>query len=120
MRKILFAVFVLAALPSLLRAEIPVSKYDAMKNSEEFKLYINGMGAGLFWANAFLESKVQPPIYCPPPKLKLQQANYLSILDDAVQEWRKRPTAVGLEDPYIEPLLVRRLQEVFPCQTPKP
>jgi hypothetical protein len=113
---LLGAVMLAASMP--LRAEIPVSEYDAMKNSDTFKVYISGVGNGIKVASIVGELHGNRPLFCPPEKLPLNQDNYLRFLDDAVAERRKKQTG---GDPFVEGLLLQRLQEVFPCpSTPKP
>jgi hypothetical protein len=101
-------------LSATLSAEIFLSDYDAFKNLEGFKNYIDGVGVGFEWANANVQGQ---KIYCQPKQLSLNQENYLHMLDEAVKEWRRAPGTIP--NPPVELLLLRKLQRVFPCEAPK-
>jgi hypothetical protein len=53
-------------------ADVPLEKYEAIKKSDEFRLYIGGVGEGYSWANADLViNRKLSPLYCQPGKVGL-------------------------------------------------
>ena len=88
-----------------------VSGYDQLRNSEGFKLYIFGVGSGLAWANSYLRQEHRDLLYCQPEELLLGQANYLQILDSAMQHL---PPGTPPET-RLEKLLLSSLAAMFPC-----
>ncbi len=117
MKRALLAVLMLT-FSTLALAEFHVSEYDGLKNEETFKTYIYGVGVGLSWANAVAIDKNRTPLFCQPLRLKLNGPDYMKMLDNAVTEWRKSRKGSD-PDPVVELLLVDRLIDMFPCQTPK-
>jgi hypothetical protein len=71
--------------------------------------YVNGIGAGLLYANTQLLVNHAKPLYCPPQTLELNAENYLSLLDD---ELAKHKTST---DMYIEVVLTSAIIHAFPC-----
>jgi hypothetical protein len=110
-------------LPSLLSAQVLLSNYDAARKAQDFKGYIHGVGVGFFWANSELTVNKHAPLYCQPEKLALNGDNYVEMLDAAVKDYRALVAEGKTQlppDPYIELLLLKQLERVFPCQSPKP
>lgn len=108
--KVLFTFLVSFFLLSPAFADVQVKDYEALKNTEDFKTYIGGIGNGYSWANAYLISKKGKEFYCAPPKLALTQENYLSILRDGIKEKHIS------KDDYIEMILLLQLIKTFPCK----
>jgi len=108
-----FAFIVTLCIVSLADAEISIKDYDEVKNAEWFKIYINGVGIGITWANIAVTDKGQP-LYCPPKKLALGAEDYLRIVQDSIE---KNKTLKEKMPTYpIEILLLRGLIEKFPCK----
>ena len=96
-------------------AEIPFEKYETVKKTEAFKVYLKGVRSGYVGANAYLASmRHLPPLYCQPNKMGLNAENYLRILD----EYLSKPEVKNEMPPdtFVELLLLFALQEVFPCK----
>ena len=97
-------------------AEFPLSTYDDLKDDKDFKSYMTGVARGVFWANAYLDAKGQPRLFCFPPKLGFDAAIALSVLNQAVLEERKMGTK---GDASLELILTSGLSRKFPCESPK-
>jgi hypothetical protein len=115
MKRTQFPVLLLSALLMCrtLSAQTTLSDYQRLRNSEPFKLYISGVGSGLAWANFYLRQEHRDSLYCQPPDLVLQQANYLQILDSAVEHV---PAGTPPET-RLENLLLSSLVTMFPCNS---
>lgn len=94
------------------QAELLLKDYEEVKEQQEFKTYIYGVGVGFEWANTILEGRKQAPLYCPPDKLALTEENFLGILDGTINE---KGTILGPDAP-VESILVVGLAETFPCK----
>jgi hypothetical protein len=98
-----------------------LAEYNEIKDHTVFKMYITGYGHGLLGASVYAEVEGQPAIFCPPPKLKLTGAIYLSILADELNQ----PHAIRFISKHeadkhapfskIEMFLLDGLVRVFPC-----
>jgi len=88
---------------------------DDTRVSGLMKVYVAGLGEGIFWANVFGEVKNKGRLYCPPEKLALDGHNYLDILDREIKAQSGRMTAAALEEETLGDLLVMGLIETFPC-----
>ena len=84
--------------------------YERLKNTESFKVYIDGVGTGYSWALAYLRGTGAKGFYCPPPKLVITQENYLSILAEGMKEKNIS------NDTRIEFILLLGLIKTFPCK----
>jgi hypothetical protein len=98
-------------------AEFDLAHYrDFMQHEdtrEKLADYVTGLGRGVFWANIFVESKSQPPLFCMPPKLELSEGLIASVLAQEIE------TPVGGK-PYadktpIEMIMVKGFMGRFPC-----
>ena len=70
MKKLIIATVVLLASATANAESLSIKDYENKhKNTEEIKLYIGGMGAGLTAANAVLVVEGREPLYCQPEKL---------------------------------------------------
>lgn len=96
-------------------AEFFLKDYHAIKEDDFFKIYIRGVAEGYGWANASLKiSGNQDKLFCLPGKMRMTTENYTTILDDYIS--KHDPKAIYGENFPVEPILLRALQEVFPCQ----
>lgn len=88
---------------------------DDTRVSGLVKVYVVGLGEGIFWANVFGEVKNKARLYCPPEKLALDGHNYLDILDGEIKAQSSRLTAAELEEQPLGDMLVMGLIKTFPC-----
>ncbi len=95
--------------------EVTLEKYHAVKETQSFKQYIDGVGTGFFGANAHQGTRNLPPLYCQPGKLPLYADNYLQILDDYISNRPGEPNSLANSIP-VELLLLNALRETFPCK----
>lgn len=110
MKKVfLFLIIMSIAMP--LQAQFILSTYNEERQYDSFKIFINGVGSGLLAANAMVKHRKQPPLFCPPDKLGLGIANYMSIIDGEIQDNKSIYTL----DTPIQLILLKGLQRVFPC-----
>lgn len=108
----------LAAATCSLRAEIPLSVYqDAQKRGGQEAMatvgqYITGFGTGLMWANVVMAmtGRTEARMFCVPPKLRVGEEIYLSILNDQIKAVKYKPTMA------IEQILFDGLVATFPCE----
>jgi hypothetical protein len=112
------AVLLLIFLSPIALAQMELKDYnEQLKINPVFRSYINGVGRGIAWANVVVKNQKNAPLFCGgPPKLALGPENYISILDAAI----KARTNDVKPDAPIELLLLRGLQESFPCEQLKP
>lgn len=80
-----------------------------MKNSE-ISLYLIGVGHGLSWANAILQNRKQPLIYCEPGNFAMVGQQYVGMLETFL---KKRP---DLKPEPAAVVMMMALQDVFPCK----
>jgi hypothetical protein len=105
------------------KAQITVKDYRAtmVANNRtevaELKLYIGGMGEGILWANSEATSK-KTPLYCEPDKLELVADNYIGMIDGQIKKLSQPGgvTKAELDDFAIGVLLLKGLEETFPCK----
>jgi hypothetical protein len=83
---VVWMITMVAAMP--LQAEIKLSDYNSVNKTEEFKLYIGGVGVGYGWANTALNHRSQPALYCQPGKLSLSSSNYVDILAREIEDFK--------------------------------
>jgi hypothetical protein len=88
-----------------------LDEYERIKDQELVKLYVSGVGQGIFWANTATEGK---KLYCPPPGLTMNIENFNSTLNKQIAFFRT--TAYYKADAPIELLMLRGLQNTFPCE----
>ena len=73
---------------------------------------MNGVGIGFFWANAYLDVKKLPELYCQPDNVALKAEDYLGILEAYIEKYRNSYK----DDTPLELLLLRGLIERYPCK----
>ncbi|MGA2958098.1 MAG: hypothetical protein ABSF48_20525 [Thermodesulfobacteriota bacterium] len=118
MRKILLTVLVLIyvlVFSSMAGATMDVKLYGKVRETQEFKLYIKGVGFGLVVANTYMLIENKERLFCQPMNLVLETENFIRILDDEIarqelQDFKKT------QETSIELLLVRGLIHTFPCK----
>ena len=94
------------------RSEITVKQFREIKSETVFKTYIDGVGRGFLWANAYLNHDGKSPLYCQSGTLALNADNYIQLLMGYIN---KEEHAVK-DDAVVEMLLLSALQEAFPCR----
>jgi hypothetical protein len=99
--------------PMTLQAEIKLRDYETMKESKEFKIYISGVGRGYYLANASLEYRRHPKLFCPPVNPAVDTANYVDILAREIQDNEKKNSSIDL---HVETMLLEALKKMFPCE----
>jgi hypothetical protein len=80
------------------------------------KIYVQGLGDGITWANAAAQAEKKSAFFCQPDKLILGPQNYIDIIDQQIKERSTRMTAAKLDDSWIGVLLMMGLEETFPCK----
>ena len=116
--RIVFAVCILPLLAVASRGDVPIGFYKKAKQLKQFptdmKMYIVGVGRGVFYANVLLEVYGREKLFCMPPSLKLDEGIVLSLLDQEV-----RSPAHGkpwTDDASIEMVMAFAFKEKFPCK----
>lgn len=90
-------------------SEVSIQEYKSMTDENLTKIYISGLGKGIFWANLDANSLLKKKLYCPPGKLALAVDNYMQILNDEIAR------GIYPADTPIEFVLLKGLERVFPC-----
>jgi hypothetical protein len=93
-------------------AGMKVSVYEKERNTDSFKIYMTGIANGFAFANTELESKKQKAFYCPPPNESIKVETYIKLLDEKISKYSKD----RFEKLEIEPMLLAKLIEVYPCK----
>ncbi len=102
----------IAIVPISVHAGMTVSVYEQEKNTEEIKIYISGLVNGFAFSNTELQTNKKTALFCPPGNLLIKAETYLQILDQKISTYPK--DKVGRLQ--IEPLLLSKLIEVYPCK----
>ncbi len=76
--------------------------------------YVDGLGTGFVWANAYQLARKRPPIFCS-PELKPRGGDYVALLDDQITHH------TGVRAPYpadttLAMILLDALVNGFPCE----
>lgn len=92
-----------------------LSNYIENKDNPELKQFflthISGVGDGIFWSNAFAESRYGKAFFCSPAKMVLEPQNYVTILNRLIESGYKVETdSVGFA-------LFIGLVKTFPCES---
>ena len=87
--------------------------YEKEKNTESFKIYLTGLVNGFAFSNTKLESKKQNALYCPPRNELIKVETYIKLFDE---ELKKNYTKDVFDKLEIEPILLAKLIEVYPCK----
>jgi hypothetical protein len=120
MRTIPLAVIVLIVAALEAKADLSVKDYKAgmaSRNEDEVtmtRIYIRAAGDGIVSANAQAEIN-KTPIFCQPNKLALGTENYLSILESTIKMFSAKAPRAKVDEMSAVLLLLRGLQDTFPC-----
>jgi len=72
---------------------LTLEEYENLAKQDTTGMYrelnIQGVSDGLRFANAFLESRAMPPLFCLPERLAVIGQNLLQILKEAVEKSNK-------------------------------
>jgi hypothetical protein len=90
-----------------------VKSYRMYKGTDEVKSYVTAAAHAYGWANSELRGRNQSPLYCENKQLVLNADNYITILEKSIQDRKGHP---NLETTSIELLLLKGLQDTFPCK----
>lgn len=83
---------------------------DYTENKDEYRVYLNGVMNGFFWANAFSSNTSNVKSFCLPENVSTSDIDYIGILDRHLE----KSTALDKEK-YIEMSLMIALRDKFPC-----
>jgi hypothetical protein len=108
--------FLLVGTISVPAFSLQYNQYKRFRQGDEMqqfaaKYYVKGAADALLFANGYLDSEGQKPMYCQPKKLSLGPDTYLNILEDEI----KLTPKVEQVDYPVSVLLLWGLQRVFPC-----
>lgn len=93
-------------------AGMKVSSYEKEKNTESFKIYLTGVVNGFAFSNTELEERKQKPLYCPPRNQLIKVDTYIQLLNEKISRYSKD----RFDKLEIEPMLLAKLIEVYPCK----
>jgi hypothetical protein len=103
---------VLVAAMAPAHAGVALKDYATAKNSEGFKQYLNGIGAGFRQANAELQLRRMKKLFCEPSNAGPQFETYTSALEKEVKE---NESFYTIETP-VETALLFGLMKTYPCR----
>lgn len=105
-------IFLVTFISSSAFAGMKVSVYQEQRNTEEIKIYISGVANGFAFANTELSSSKRKALFCQPNNLLIRVETYIQMLDEKILNFPK--DKVG--NLQIEPMLLAKLIEVYPCK----
>jgi hypothetical protein len=116
MRRIVTAFFLmLIALTA--RAEMTVAQYESglqtKRTAKIVRLYVHGLGDGMAWAN---EIPGQAPFYCTPANKPVGDEEYFDLINLQIEASNSQMSAGEVANLSVGLLLLKGLQEVFPCK----
>ena len=125
MKKLLAVIIIFLIWSNIAIAGLKVNTYLKAregKNKEVNEFIDNnilGIGTGIFWLNASIESDFgkannEKPTYCAPRKLTITKENYINFLDEEIKERKEMGILTG--DEPIAMLIVMHLRKIFPCE----
>jgi hypothetical protein len=96
-------------------ADITIKAYKLAKasggsNWNTVQIYLTGEGAGYGYANVELRAENKPPFFCVPKELALETANYITIIDAAIERGKFS------DDVTADYILLLGLRFTFPCK----
>ena len=114
-RKLSLVIFCLFLMPCVVRAEVPLELYRVLNELPESEAkiadYITGVGKGIIWANAFMDSD---RLFCTPKNIVMNAGIIRSLLN---QEIRTPHNGTPYEsDTFIEAILIASFKSRFPCK----
>lgn len=89
-----------------------VSDYQLEKNTPQIEIYLKGVVNGFAFSNTELTDRKENALYCPPKDQVIEIETYIQLLDEKIRTYPKEVVG-NLE---IEPLLLNKLIETYPCK----
>jgi len=117
MRTAIATLFLFAVSAAQAKAELTVKEYkERMASSDAAviattRAFINGLGVGIGWANT--DSKVK--LFCQPGKLALEVQNFIDIINSEIETASTFMPQESLDKSFIGLVLLRGLEDTFPC-----
>lgn len=121
LKKAFFTIGLLAIAP-LSHADLLISDYQAAKKNPQqlvvAKVQLHAMFEGISYASLDMEGKGQKRIFCPPPKLKINSDNLVTILDNQINFFENVMKDKGGLDKGlpVASILLTGLRSNFPCK----
>ena len=109
-RPVVFLTLLGLAVPA--HANMQYQEYFPLRDSEDMKVYVWGLGKGLSWANTMLANSGRRMLFCAPDNFEVTAPN----LQNVVSREAARYDDNQLPRVTIEQLLVMGLIRDFPCQ----
>lgn len=114
-RLVAFGVAMVLTFFATASSALPLSKYKKAQFSHAgaFNDYLDGVGNGYVWANAELEARNSPLLFCQ-PDMELSQGHFVTLFLEEVE----RPSSgkAWEKDAPIELILLTALEQTFPCK----
>ncbi len=83
------------------------------QSNDQFKSLVAGAGRGFEAANAELEQRGQPRLYCQPEHMAITPDQYVSFLTNYAA---RTPASRALQSSFFSLVLLKALADVFPCK----
>lgn len=93
-------------------AGMTVQEYQNFKDKDALSWYIVGLGNGFAFSNTKLESLKQKRLYCLPNNYKISTSELQGLLSESITEFDSKEV-LNLQ---IEPMLLRKLIDTYPCK----
>lgn len=98
------------------RADMTVAQYESGMQSKRtaqiVRLYVHGLGDGMAWTN---EIQGHPPFYCTPPNKAVGDEEYFDLINLQIEAYNSQMSAAEVAKLSVGLLLLKGLQQVFPC-----
>jgi hypothetical protein len=86
--------------------------WDTDNNNLYLRIYIRGVGDGMGFYNTAVGLEGGKPLYCPPEKVGLVDAQYVAIMRNYLTKW---PNLKNLKQGPVSGVLIFALKDAFPC-----
>lgn len=96
-------------IPVSASGEIPIGQYAQLKDNDQVKTYITGVGKGVFYADVYLSVFDRKPLLCIPPGVEIGQDIILAAIEKELNTTNYDPL-----DP-VESIVPMALMVRFPC-----
>jgi hypothetical protein len=119
MRTVVTVIGFLVACAAYANADMKVKDYKASLASPDgamaAKLFIQGLGEGIGWANAAIARTGQKALYCQPATTALDRDKFVALLDQQIKALTPGGPEAQLDEFDVALLLLQGLKEAFPC-----
>jgi hypothetical protein len=114
-RLVAFGVAMVLTFLATASSALPLSKYKKAQfgHTGAFNDYLNGVGNGYVWANAELQARNSPLLFCQ-SDMELTQGNFVTLF--LVEVERPSSGKAWDKDAPIELVLLTALEQTFPCK----